>query len=357
MTESITEKLNKRNSSIELLRIIMMLQVIFLHVCTYGGYYKQALALGGGHTLFFWIIWLLSRCPVYMFIIIMGYFMSESDVSTQRKRILKVYIPMWTYAVGISLAVFLTKSVEMGKRDYVRAFFPALSRTWYFMTLYLILLVLSPYLNKLIHAMTKKEFLGLLGILFFIFSIWNLAAHMKPFDAVIGSEKVFETEEGKSLYDFIFMYFLGAFLRRYEFRKKGALPSWRNWMNLIVFLLLGFLDTALLYVFPEFRSVIGYNDNPLVVLQCIFLFRFFSNIEFHSRFINVLGGCNLGIYMLHEHPLLRKLIWNQRIHMNTPEFYGSSIYILKILAIILGIYSVCCIIEWLRQQIMRFCFR
>lgn len=351
MSESTQIKTKQRDSGIELLRILMMLQIIFQHVSQYGGYYKHALALGGKHTLLYWILWLMSRCPVYMFIVIMGYFLIDATQDSVRKRILKVYVPMYVYAVAIPIVIRFTGVMIPEKKDYIRGFFPALSRTWYFMTLYLIILILSPYLNKLIHSLTKKEYLMLLAILFFIFSIWNSIAHLKPFDEVIGVQKIIETEEGKSLYDFIFMYFLGGFLKKYQFRKDGTLLWWRNFMNLAMFLLLGLLDTFILYLYPSFRAVIGYNDNPLVVLQCIFLFRFFSNLEFHSEIINIISACNLGIYMLHEHPLLRNILWNKIVRMNYDGFYATPIYIVNIFLIIISIYCGCFLIELARQQI------
>lgn len=341
--------MKKRNSSIELLRIIMMLQIIFLHVADYGDYKKNALLLGGKHELLFWLVWLLCRCPVYMFIIIMGYFMCDSN-GMNWKRVGKVYIPMYVYAIIIPAAVMVSGSLALEWDDYARAFFPALSRTWYFMTLYLIILILSPYLNKLIHAMNKKEFLILLGILFFLFCIWQPLAGIEPVNEVISVKKIIATEMGKSLYDFIFMYLLGAFLKRYRFLPERLGGKWKNWMNLALFLALGLLQTGLVYLFPEITGIVPYNDNPVSVLQCIVLFRFFANMQFYSGVINVVSVCNLGIYMIHEHPLIRTILWDKIIRMGNLEFYQNKSYPFKIAAIVLAVYIGCGLLEYLRQR-------
>lgn len=339
----------KRNSSIELLRILMMLQIIFLHVCEYGEYYDHAMELGGKHALLYWVLWLMSRCPVYMFVIIMGYFLSDSAGGFQKKRILKIYIPMYVYAVAIPVILGFTQAVQVDKYDYIRAVFPALSRTWYFMTLYLIVLILSPFINKMLKELSRKEYLILLGILFFIFSVWQPISHLEPFDSFIGIKKIVDTEGGKSLYDFVFMYILGGFLRHHSFKREGTLLWWKNWMNLAVFLLLGLFNVAFVYIYPPVKDIIAYNDNPIAVLQCIFLFRFFSNMEFYCDILNIISGCNLGIYMLHEHPLMRELIWDKIVRMDYQNFYSTNLYVLNIFLIIVSIFCGCALAELCRQ--------
>lgn len=44
----------KRNVSFELLRIIMMMQVIFLHISLYGGYTDCAKSLGFSGKFLYW---------------------------------------------------------------------------------------------------------------------------------------------------------------------------------------------------------------------------------------------------------------------------------------------------------------
>lgn len=53
----------KRNPSIELLRIIMMIQIVFLHVSV-NGFMSIIYQLDVNTKLAFWIIWVMCRCPV-----------------------------------------------------------------------------------------------------------------------------------------------------------------------------------------------------------------------------------------------------------------------------------------------------
>lgn len=343
----------KRNSSIELLRILVMLMVVFLHISAYGGYHHVAYTMGGKHELLFRLVWLQCRCAVPMLVVIMGYFTSAAK-EHNLKKVLKVYLPMYFYAVVIPLVVKVTGILGVSKNDILKGFFPFISRTWYFLTLYLVLLLLAPYINKAIHAMSRKEYLTLLGILFFLFCVWQMLANISPFDKVVGIRLIAETERGKSLYDFIFMYLIGGFLRNHTFiTNKRFTDKWKNWMNLAMFLLVGLLNTFCMYMFPAIKTVILYNDYPFYVIQCIFLFRFFSNMQFYSGAINAISACNLGVYMLHEHPLLRTIIWDHLFDVSSKGFYAKHTYVLKIAGIVFVVYLGCVVIEFVRQRLFQ----
>ena len=356
-------KKRTRNSSIELLRILMMMQIIFLHISDYGDYTDIAKALGGHTELAYWIIWLMCRCPVYVFIIIMGYFLSTSKPEFNVKRILKCYLPMYFYSVAIPVIYGIIKPGVVTKEQYLKAFVPFLSRTWYFMTLYLLVLVLSPFLNRMVKGLDRKNFLILIGICFCLFSIWQPISMLEPFEGIIGIKKILSTQGGKSLYDFIYMYLLGAYLRKYHlFRTHDNTPDGSIWNNplpyLLGFLLLGMVNVFLVYTYPDvgIEDVIGYNDNPLVVLQCVCIFRTFEKLDLTKfekagRVINYISAGNLGIYMIHEHPLIRTLIWEEIFNTDKISFYWEGDYLLKFILIILVVYAVCWTIDWIRRML------
>ncbi|SEP56859.1 Surface polysaccharide O-acyltransferase, integral membrane enzyme [Lachnospiraceae bacterium NE2001] len=357
------EEKKSRNPSIELLRIIMMMQIIFLHISDYGDYTDIAQALGGHTELAYWIIWLMCRCPVYIFIIIMGYFLSTSEITFNKKRILKCYLPMFFYSITIPFIYGILKPNVITTDQYLKAFIPFLSRTWYFMTLYLLVLILSPYLNRMVQGLDRKHFLILIGICFCLFSVWQPLSMLEPFEGIIGIKKILATQGGKSLYDFIYMYLLGAYLRKYHlFRKHDNIQDGSIWskpyLYLLGFLALGLVNVFIVYSYPDvgIEDVIGYNDNPLVVLQCICIFRTFEKLDL-SRFkklgnaINYISAGNLGVYMIHEHPLIRPLIWEDIFSTDRISFYSEGDYLIKFILIILLVYSICWMLDWCRRML------
>ena len=79
-----------------------------------------------------------------------------------------------------------------------------------------------------------------------------------------------------------------------------------------------------------------------------------SKYEKIGTVINYISAGNLGIYMIHEHPIIRPFIWHKILHMDNPDFYSSKIYLLKFVVIILLVYSVCWIIDWFRRMAFTF---
>lgn len=83
----------KRQSGIELLRIIAMIQIIFLHAYQYGFLHDASKAAGDIDGTLVTFVWSLCRTPVDVFIMISGYFMitSQFDIKKTIRRGGKIY--------------------------------------------------------------------------------------------------------------------------------------------------------------------------------------------------------------------------------------------------------------------------
>ncbi len=335
-----------RDSGIELLRIILMLQVIFLHVCTYGGYTEAAEEIGGSVNFIYRLIWLCCRCPVYVYIVIFGYFSvtSNKTLGSIKGKILKMYLPMYFYSVAIPFLGELFGLCTLSDVNKQRAFFPLTSKIWYFMTLYMLVLILSPFINRCLTKLSKREYTQLIVILFLIFSIWTLFAGLPETKDVIRIDKVIEESEGgKSLYGFIFMYILGGYLRLHV--KPHGGPKVRY---LIVYFALTLANLALWYTVDGYGEIVDYNSNPFSVAQGICLVLFFRELHFKSRVINHIAALNLGVYMIHEQYLARNFIWD-KLDFHPKWIYHSHIkYLAKIAIACVVVYVVCALIEQLR---------
>lgn len=340
-----------RQSGIELLRIIMMLQVIFLHIRSYGGYEEILKGFSGVNLAIGYTLTFTTRCPIYVYIIIFGYFTVKSrtgkSINDVFSKALKVYLPMLFYSVSIPLVLYLLGKVEIVKQDIFKALMPVMSRTWYFMTLYLIVLLLSPLLNRLIVNISKKEFIYLLSVLFFIFCVWDILSEIKPINQVVSVAKVVSTEGGKGLYGFLFMYLIGAYLRLHV--KSFNKPKIRY---LIIFALTGLANAALYHYMPQYGSTAFSNSNPFAVTQAVCLVLFFRDIKFKSRVVNYIASVNLGVYMIHEHHMVRKLLWAKSPTHNL-AFYNEYSYLLGMAVICIVIFIGCGVIERLRVLLFR----
>lgn len=348
----INKSVKTRKSGIELLRIISMLQVIFLHVCLYGGYSKIARHdLSRIHRVLYDLVFLSSRCPVYIYILIFGYFSvtSNKTLSSIKGKIAKIYLPMLFYSLTIPFLGQAFGLWQLNNTAKARAFFPLTSKIWYFMTLYLLVLILSPFLNRALTALSKKEYTQLITILFLLFSVWTVFAGLKQTGDVIRLDNVFETFNGKSLYGFIYMYILGGYLRLHVPCHDKA--KFRYLAAFAIFTVINFLLSHYLF---SYNKIVSANDNPFVVLQGICLVLFFRDMKFKSKAVNCIASVNLGVYMIHEHFLVRNKIWNDWFDvLHEKSFYNTWKYPFKILLICLTVFVACGIIERIRVWLFK----
>lgn len=333
-----------RKSGIELLRILLMLMVIFIHVCVYGGYTNIAVHyLSFPEKAFYHLAYLSSRCCVYVYIVVFGYFSvtSNKTLGALKGKIAKVYLPMLFYSI---LIPFLGQTLglwQLNTIEKVRAFFPLTSRIWYFMTLYVLVLILSPFLNKALTALSKKEYTQLVVILFLLFSVWTVFSQLEQTGDVIRLDKIYDVLNGKSLYGFVYMYILGGYLRLHVPCHDKARVRY-----LILFAILTVINVLLCRYVYSYSSISTDNNNPFAVLQGLCLVMFFRDLKFRSKAINYIASVNLGVYMIHEQFLVRNKIWHDWFSfLHKKSFYSSWLYPFKIILICITVYVVCGLIE------------
>lgn len=147
-----------RDSGVELLRIILMFQVIFLHICD-NGFSVNHLEWGGIHELIYWVHHIFSRCPVYVFILISGYFSvtSKATMKSIWPKAKSIYSSALFYSIGVTFFLLILGISDIGKKDILKSFLPFTARTWYFISVYLIVLILSPVVNLALTRLSKKR--------------------------------------------------------------------------------------------------------------------------------------------------------------------------------------------------------
>ena len=211
----------KRQSGIELLRIIAMIQIIFLHAYQYGLLHDASKAAGDIDGILVTFVWSLCRTPVDVFIMISGYFMitSQFDIKKTIRRGGKIYGAMIFYSIILSIIFFISDPSLININSVIKAFTPLMSRTWYFLSNYLIILLLSPFLNKMLASLSKKHYLYFMGIVFVAVSLWSTLAEIHGINNVISVNKILDPYMGKSLGGFLLMYIIGGYLRLFVKQK------------------------------------------------------------------------------------------------------------------------------------------
>lgn len=147
--------MNNRNAGLDILKIYAMLMVVVLHV---GGF---AFSLNGeaAYSLLTLVAYFAMEAVAYpaihLFVMIGSWFMLEKVNPV--KQISRIWLQTWIVTItGFIIYVFIINekpSVWGG----VSCIIPFLGRAYWFVTEYIILILLAPFLNKVIGSCTEKE--------------------------------------------------------------------------------------------------------------------------------------------------------------------------------------------------------
>ena len=285
----------QRNLNIEFLRILCMLFIVIGHVS------------GRAGVDFFYGLNLMPQ-RVNCFILITGYFLLLSNFKFER--ILRTLITTIFYTFFITFIFWCFDLVSTW--DLLKSIFPLgpTKFNYWFITKYLGLLFLSPFLQKFCLLITQKEYKMLLISLLLINS--TLFAFF-PFGELYGNQN--------SLLWMITMFLTGGYLRLYE-------PKFKYWSCGVLMFFLLYTGCAI-YV----QDIVLLQHNSLVIyVLAICTFMWVKNmksikISFFVNLISFIAPNTLAIYLIHEHIILRNT-YIQDVFRSFMGIIPSTIYLL-----------------------------
>lgn len=108
---------------------------------------------------------MLELAGVVVFMLITGYFMANQKITVTK--ILKLLLEVWFFSIAIWICgvLFMGETLDEG---YIKdMLFPILSDEYWFVSSYLIVVILSPLINLCLHHISAEAHLMLcIGLLF-----------------------------------------------------------------------------------------------------------------------------------------------------------------------------------------------
>ena len=265
------------NVGVELLRILAMMMIVGLHYMNFGGVlWSDAI----WNRRLAWLLEAFCIVAVNCYVLISGYFLVTSKSFHWHK-----VAQLWANVVFYTMVVLLISAFYEGQdiqlKDVLHAILPVRYQTYWFVTAYAGMYLISPYLGRLARQLSKKEYQKLLALLMGMFSLYSF---LQP------EADPFFIRGGYTMWWFIVLYFLAGYVRLYGIKisQKQAIGLYVG-MCLLTFL----SKKPMYYIFQILgvpikditgRHIIGfYNYNsPSVVIASLALFIFCLNLKFES---------------------------------------------------------------------------
>lgn len=349
------KEIKVRESNFELMRIISMFMIVLWHIIIHGNMLNNS---SGIIQLFLYFILTICIVHVNSFVMVTGYFQAEKDFSL--KKFIKLFNLEWFYRAIIVIILVLLGATTLSKVDFLRELLPIGSyKNYWFLNCYLVLYLISPFLNKFIAACNQKEFRHCLIISFILFSI---VAYFTG-NATISNN-------GSTILQFIFLYLLGAYLHKYPIsnnyhfihfskeKKQLIFMFLAIFFCIINFLMLSFsifvrnLDSSIIKSFADtiYNEVYWYS-NPFVIIQTIFYFLFFETLTIKSKIINRISNTTLGVYLIHDNSFIRNIIY-KLLNIDNGNMIDFKMLFYMIIVMFI-IFITCSFIEFIRNIISK----
>ena len=344
----------ERNSNFELLRIISMFFIVLYHTILHGKVLENCVNPGLKSILE--IIMLILVVHVNSYVLISGYFQSTSEF--KQSKLWSIITANWFYKNIITI-IFIYLGIEtLSKNVILTNLFPLNLKGYWFINPYLIIYCLSPYLNKLINVLTKKEYKKLLILMIVILSV---------FPYLTGNQVY--SNDGFTLYNFVILYLIGGYIRKYPLRDsyifKRMSDNLYQVVTIVMFLLCVIVnfafkeaaetairDDSLFRTFGQYISTMTFKySNPIIILQSVMYLSFFGTLNLKSKFINYISRLTLGVYFIHDNDYVRATIY-KFLKVENPVIDSYNI-IIHVIVVAVLIFISCSIIEAIRQLLFK----
>ncbi len=335
-----------RSSNFELMRIFAMFLIITYHYALFSAFRFPAGDLSF-NRLFYQSMFLDGKTGVNLFVMVSGYFMVKSE-RIRTSKVLQLWGQAFFYIVGIWI-IFHKKINGMGSmvQDTLKGklFFLSSGVQWFIST-YIVMYLLAPYMNAMLKALSRdacRRLLVLMG------ALWCLIPTLSWIPGMVVTEF-----QGSDLAFFLFLYCLGGYLRLYHEKDSRGAEFWFGCAGGIFLLCMGVIVSVDIWNTRSLGKVrlldylFNYQNHVLILLLSLFLFLGFKELKVrNSSVINLISSLTFGIYLIHDNWQIRRYLWNNVI--KGPLFQESPWFLPVSLGIVTAVFCCCGALELLRQ--------
>lgn len=220
----------------------------------------------------------------------------------------------------------------MSFTSLAKAALSVIGYTNWFMACYLILMLISPYLNKFAEALGQQEYKRMLIVLMIILSLLPTVSYAGSINNVV------LRQGGKCLTYFIFIYLIGRYIRLHH---DVQYNRWGLWgIHLVCTFMIFILNMIVSKIIHADCSLFIFDCSPFILLSSLCIFYLFKSWSFSNRFINWISSSVLAFYLIGN---IYQFIDNKWAHLAT--FSASSSFYIVVIVMSFAIWILALIVD------------
>ena len=337
-----SKKIMYRNSSIELLRIISMVMIMFHHFAYHGNFEWNYNEITIPHLWYNFIL-MGGKVGVNIFVLISGFFLIENTERLfQPKKLLKFWGQVVFYSITTYFLSIVLQINNFDIKQIIKICFPITYPGWWFASTYFMLYLIHPFLNKLLHDLNKNVYQYLILLLVLC---WSIIPTL--------TTQLFESN---SLLWFITLYVIAGYAKIYGFNER--LKSKHYFFLFLIVLVCSYLISVSFLVLGTKRNELAVHaidffgmERFPILLMALFLFMTFAKLKIkYNKWINVIASATFGVYLIHDSSYIRYYIWWNIFKINQ---YQESLFLIPYsILVVFIIYVLCTGIEMVRKVLL-----
>ena len=327
--------------SLDILRISCMFLIVLTHGMIWGMPFQTPKSTLWLNNVLYPLFSALTSFSVNCFVLISGYFLSKS-YSYKFTKAFKIWLQTLFYSV-LFWCVF---RFVLNRTDssFVSSALPIANDLYWFVTQYLILLVLSPFLARFCDSLDKKTYQALLLLLFFL----------------TGSI-IMEFPFGKLLFHdsrtplFLFLFMIAGYIARYD------LPTWLEENSGKLFITILVIQWGGGLFLNQWHQETGYiygafstSGGGLSLFSSTALLIWTRKQDWNQNKVALSAASAapfvFGVYLIHDNLFVRPFLWEK---MDVYRFWDSWLFFPVLLVICTGVFLTCLLLDAIRAAICK----
>ena len=341
----------KRVIGLDILRILSMAGIVGLHVLNKGGIINNT-SMHNSNYYIVLALAILFFTSVDVFGMLSGYLNIDKE-KNKHKRIVELISIVVFYCITIPTIYYLfnpSKFILSNYKDIISNYIPILKGSYWYITNYILLFFLIPYINKFCKSLSKEQYKKLLITLFIFLGIIA--------NFFLGKIDIFKIYYGYSAFWLICCYLVGAYIKLYDINLETKKIIKYFILLFIISFGINCIVKISFYVLTskmiDWEYLTGYIS-PFTIFLSVLLVLLFKKITFTnkvlSKLIIRLSSASFAVYIVHGQ---RAIFYTYFEGFFAPLAKYNLLYLmLGVIGAIVAIYIVCVLVDEIRILIYK----